>query len=251
MGRAAAGIGLAVFVRSILLFVLLLGTAQADTVRVAVAANFRAPLNALAEAFTGTHGHDLLISAGSTGQLHAQIVHGAPFDVFLAADQARPLALIEAGLAEPGSLRTYAYGRLAAIALDPGLLSPEGPIFARFRTLSIANPRTAPYGAAALQVLEALGSPDWIRIAQAQSVAGVNAAVRAGAAEVGFAALSTVLPAGQTPYWQVPAYLHDPIRQDGVLLNRAADIGAARAFLDWLVGEEAREVIKRHGYGVD
>lgn len=251
MGRAEPRIVLPVLFRSILFFALLLGTARADTVRVAVAANFRAPLEVLAREFTKARDHELVISAGSTGQLHAQIVNGAPFDVFLAADQARPQTLVDAGLADPDSRFTYAVGRLVAISLDSRLLHDTGPHFSRFRTLSIANPRTAPYGAAALQVFEALGAPEWIRVAEAQSVAGVNAAVRTGAADVGFAALSTVLPGDQLAHWVVPPGLYDPIRQDAVLLMRGAANPAARAFMDWLAGDTARGVIQRHGYDLD
>lgn len=226
--------------------------ASAGTVRVAVAANFKATLDALAPAFRGASGHELKISAGSTGLLFAQIRRGAPFDVFLAADRARPARLVALGLAERESLFTYAGGRLAFVARDPGLIPPDSARLRQVRTLAIANPRTAPYGLATLGVIEALGARPR-RLAKAQSVAGVTAAVAAGGADAGFTALALVRfrrPPG-VYIWPVPVRLHRPIRQDAVLLSRARKNVAARALLAWLRGKTARGTIRAHGYDAD
>lgn len=170
--------------------------ARAETVTIAAATNFRKPLEALTRDFADATGHEAVISAGSSGQLYAQIAHGAPFDVFLSADRARPADAVEAGLAVPGSQRTYARGRLVVLFHDAEAATRLGspPDLSQVRMLSVANPATAPYGAAAMQVLERLGVADALagRIAQAQNVSGVNAAVESGAAEAGFAALGSL-----------------------------------------------------------
>lgn len=242
--------------RGLLLAIALVMPVNAETAMVAAAANFREALEVLAREFEGTTGHEVVISSGSTGQLYAQIAHGAPFDVYLAADQARPAQAVEAGFAVPGTLRTYAEGRLIVLFRDAATRARLGtpPDLAKVGMISIANPATAPYGVAAMQVLERMEIADALagRIAEAQNVSGVNAAVDTGAAEVGFAALGSVAePGGPEPEgWLVPSDLHDPIRQDAVLLRRGLDNPAATAFLDWLVSDEARELIRGYGYDV-
>lgn len=234
-----------------------MASAQPASARVAVAANFRAPMAELASAYQARTGHTLSVSAGSTGQLFAQIANGAPFDVFLSADQARPERLGELGLATAESRFTYAEGQLFLLLQDDGLLSPgnSSPTLGTAKRISLANPKTAPYGAAAMQVLQHLDFPNGPPlIAEAQSISGVNAAMTAGAVDAGFAAFSSVAtlpPAQQPPGWLVPRTLHDPIRQDAILLNRGADNPAATGFLDWLRTEDAREIIRRYGYHVD
>ena len=221
---------------------LLSPSALADTVRVAVAANFRAPLLVLQRTFEAETQHRLSISAGATGQLFAQVIHGAPFDIFLSADQARPAALVENGSAVTGSQFTYATGRLYLLfdsnkRLDgTQWLAHRVPDLTGIRRISIANPRTAPYGMAAEQVLRQLDFSDAPPlVAQAQSVSGVNAAFAARAVDAGFAAYSSVVMLAEPPAgWLVPDNMHDPIRQDAVLLTRAEDNPAAVAFLDWL-----------------
>ncbi len=221
--------------------------ARADTVGVAVAANFRAPVQALAAAFHAETGHTLSISAGSTGQLYAQIVQGAPYDVFLAADQTRPQALVKAGLAVDQAPLTYAEGQLFLLTRpDAGATIPA--VLHGARRISIANPRTAPYGLAAMQVLEKLGISD-ARLAYAQSVSGVNAAMKAGAVDAGFAALSSTI-AAPAHGMAIPRDWHDPIRQDAVLLTRARG-EAPGAFLTWLGSDTARTIIRDFGYHVD
>ncbi len=236
-----------------LLFVAVLSignVAKAGEVRVGVAANFRATANDLADAFKLETGHSVRLSTASTGILFAQISRGAPLDVFLSADQMRPAKLVEAGIAVAGSRYTYATGRLVFISSDPAMIGPGGPDLDALRTLSIANPATAPYGAAAAQALTAMGRGT-LRIAQAQNAAGVVAAVSSGAADGGFTALSLTRASNEISTWQVPVELHDPIRQDVVLLTRAASNIAAGEFHAWLRSAAAKQIIRSQGYDVD
>ena len=241
------------FLLSLALAVLGAVHAHAETARIAVAANFAGAMERLEATFEAAGEHEIEISLGSTGQLYAQIVNGAPFDAFLSADQARPKTLVEEGLAVPDSQFTFAEGRLFLRVARASYLGPDGhPVFDRIGRIALANPRTAPYGAAAQQVLASLGV-EGPQLAQAQSVQGVAAVVELGAADAGFVAYSSVaplipvLPAG----WLVPGGLHDPLRQDAVLLTRGQDNAAARAFLDWLAGTEARRIVQGFGYDVD
>ena len=227
---------------------------QAEVARIAVAANFRAAAQALAAQFeTETH-HTLTLSAGSTGQLYAQIRNGAPFDVFLSADQLRPERLIAHDDAIADSQFTYAIGRLYLGVRHPVSTSQMPLELTGIHRLSIANPATAPYGAAAEQVLGQLAFPEGAPlIAQAQSISGVNAALAAGAVDAGFVAYASVAQqeTPSMPGWLVPDHLHDPIRQDAVLLKRGADNPAAIAFLAWLRVPAAQHVIRQSGYHVD
>ena len=232
------------------------GSAAAATVRVAVAANFQQPVEALAEPFRSATGHELAISAGSSGKLAAQIEQGAPFDVFLSADAERPAHLIARGAAVAGSRFTYARGRLVLWSARPGLAL--GPDFLRaggFRHLAVANPRAAPYGAAALEVLARLGLRERLdaKLVRGESIGQTWTFVASAAAELGFVARSQVdggaaqeLRGGS--FWVVPAELHTPIEQQAVLLAGAAQSAAARAFLTYLRGAEARRAIVAFGY---
>lgn len=236
---------------------LLAGTARAGQVTVAVAANFAEPMETLAPRFEAETGHEVTLVTGSTGKLYAQIVHGAPFDVLLAADMARPLRLAEEGLADPDSRFTYAVGGLTLWSADPEAIGQDCLAALRqrdFRHLAIANPELAPYGEAAREVLTALGL--WQAV-QAELVRGENIGqtfqlVATGNAELGFVARAQVLsPRNQIAgsRWDVPGELHAPIRQDAILLHRAIDPGAARAFLAFLRSPEAQAVIEGFGYG--
>jgi molybdate transport system substrate-binding protein len=170
--------------------------------------------------------------------------------VFLAADQERPSLAIAEGLEVPGTQITYATGRLFMMLPGLGTLQAEQvPDLTDLNLISIANPRTAPYGVAAMQVLDSLDIAG-IDIAYAQNAAGVVAAVKSGAVPAGLTARSLVKTAGASG-WEVPLDLYDPIRQDAVLLSRAADNDAAAAFLEWLAGAEAKAIITKHGYDVD
>ena len=230
--------------------------ARADEVLVAVAANFRPPLQEIATAFEAASGHSVAISSGSTGQLYAQIVNAAPFDVFLAADTERPALLAEAGLGEPQSVFTYATGQLALWSRDPGLVDPAtlerlGEL--EFRWLALAEPDVAPYGTAARETLESLGLWSRLepRLVRGQSIAQSFVMVATGNAELGFVALSQALTyEGEASYAIVPQQRFAPIRQDAILLRRAADNPAARGLLEFLRGPVAAAIIGRYGYAV-
>jgi molybdate transport system substrate-binding protein len=231
-------------------------TALADQAQIAVAANFASPAKRLAEEFTQRTGHRLALSSGSTGKFYAQIKSGAPFDALLSADEETPRRMETEKLALSGTRFTYAVGRLVLWSPQEGLVDDKGSILrARaFDRLAIANPRLAPYGAAAKQTMEKLGV--WQAV-QAKLVQGENIAqtfqfVFTRNADLGFIALSQLRErgAGQAggSHWLVPAELHAPLRQDAVLLERGASNGAALAFLEYLRSAPARELIRAHGY---
>ena len=241
-----------------LLLALAAPTAGEEAV-VAVAANFAEVVERLEADFERDGRHTLTFVAGSTGKLYAQIVHGAPFDAFLAADQERPELLEREGLAVAGSRFTYATGRLTLWSREPGRVGSDGAATLRrggFRLLAIANPELAPYGAAARQTLEKLGLWSSLggKIVMGETIGQAHAMVASGNAELGFVALSSVIsPRNQLPgsRWDVPAELYEPIRQDAVLLKRAAGNAAARGFLEYLRGAEARALIESYGYRVE
>ncbi len=228
----------------------------AGEVTVASASNFSATVKAVIARFRRQTGHRAVLSTGSTGTLYAQIRHGAPFDVFLAADARRPRLLDGQGGAVPGSRFTYALGRLVLWSSDPRRVTgPEALRQGNFRRLAIANPRTAPYGLAAKQALEALGL--WVplkgRRVRGENIAQAYQFVASGNAELGFVALSQISGPNRVQNgsrWLVPERLHEPLRQQAVLLERGRDNPAARAFLEFLQGPTARAVIRSYGYGV-
>lgn len=241
------GLGLAALVSS---------SAPADTVTVAVAANFAEALERLAPEFEDTTGHQLRTVVGSTGKLFAQVHHGAEIDVFLSADAERPRRLELEGLAVPGSRFTYAVGRLALWSPEPDRFRGDGrTVLASggLRSLAVANPDLAPYGTAAAEVLDSLGVWDeWRgRAARGENVGQAFAMAASGNADGALVALSSVLGAGNAgrgSWWTVPEELHAPIRQDAVLLARAADSEAARAFLAFLAGDRLDPVLVELGY---
>lgn len=227
--------------------------AFADEVRAAVATNFRDVAAELGSAFETATGHTLLVASGSTGKLHAQIAGHAPFDVFLSADAGSPARLEQAGHAVPGTRFTYATGRLVLWSPSGGDPGPERLAAGVFRHLAIANPDLAPYGLAAMQTLEALGLAGQLdgKLVFGENIGQAFAFVQTGNAEIGLVALSQVIALGEGltgQYWLVPASLHEPIRQDAVLLARSAENEAARAFLEFLQGSEARAIIRQGGY---
>jgi molybdate transport system substrate-binding protein len=232
---------------------------RAGEATVAVAANFVEPLETLQKMFGEETGHELVVVPGSTGKLYAQIVNGAPFDILLAADQERPEKLAAEDQGEPESVFTYAIGRLTLWSPEPGVVAEDGAKTLRegdFLHLAIANPELAPYGLAAQQTLQNLGLWDGLqdRIVRGENIAQTFQMVESGNAELGFVALSYVASErNRNPgsRWDVPGELHEPIRQDAILLQRGAENEAARAFLAFLKTPEAREVIERFGYAVD
>jgi molybdate transport system substrate-binding protein len=238
-----------------LLFVLFAGTVAADEVRVAVAANFTGPAQVIAPLFERATGHRATLSFGSTGKFYAQITNGAPFDVFLSADDETPARLVREGHAVDGSAFTYATGRLVLWSARPDFVDPRGEVLrsGTFRHLAIANPATAPYGRAAQQVMAQNGVAERLKplLVQGENIAQAYQFVSTGAADLGFVAFSQVIRDGRIGSgsgWIVPANLHDPIRQDAVLLARARSNAAARAFHDFLRGEAARSIIRSFGY---
>lgn len=231
-------------------------TVQAGEVTVAVAANFAGPLAKLAEGFTAASGHTLKTTAGATGKFYSQIVAGAPFQVLIAADDETPKRLIAEGHAVAGSNFTYAVGQLVLWSAQPGLVDDQGAVLAsgRFNKLAIANPKLAPYGRAAMQVMQARGLADQLapKLVTGESIAQAYQFVFTGNAELGFVALSQVMVpnkpvSGST--WRVPAALHEPILQDAVLLKAGEQSAAAAALLAYLKSAPARAVIRAHGYG--
>ena len=226
---------------------------------VAVATNFLEVSNHLGNIFKKETQHRLRFASGATGQLYAQITQGAPFDVLLAADQARPLRLEAEGYAVPGSRFIYALGRLALWSPEARMVGANGAQIlsaGHFRVLAIANPALAPYGVAAYETLRALGLWDKLRgrFAIGQNVGQTFAMVATGNAELGLVALSSVI-SQRNPYqgsrWDVPETLHMPIRQGAVLLMRAAENQAARDFLTFLKTASAKAMITEYGYGVN
>ncbi len=234
------------------------GSALAAETKVAVAANFTEPAKEIAARFKAKTGHDATLSFGSSGQFYTQIANGAPYEVFLSADVERPLKAEGEGLAVAGSRFTYATGRLVLFSKTPGLIdgpdSKGGAVLGKikFDKLSIADPKAAPYGQAAIETMTKLKLYDVLKpkIVQGSSITQAFQYVQTGAAEVGFVALSQVVNEKGGSRWVVPAAYHTPIDQQAVLLKTGANSAAAKAFLAFLKGPEAKAIIKRYGYRV-
>ena len=228
-----------------------------DEVLVAVAANFAAPMKLIAADFEKDSGHKAKLALGATGAFYAQIKNGAPFQVFLSADDETPAKLVQESLAEAPSQFTYAIGGLVLWSAKPGFIDGRGEVLktAPFAKLALANPKTAPYGRAAIETLTKLGL---LKSLEAKFVQGENIAqayqfVMTGNAELGFVALSQVMKDGvlaEGSAWLVPAELHEPIRQDAVLLKAARNNAAALALLQYLKSDKAKAVIRAFGYGL-
>jgi molybdate transport system substrate-binding protein len=240
----------------VLLVITCWAPAYADQVQVAVAANFIPPFKEIAAKFEKTTGHSVQVSAGSSGKFYAQIKNGAPFEVFFSADDERPKRLEDEGLGVKGSRFTYAVGRLVLWSPDPGLVTGEQTLrTAKFQHLAMANPKTAPYGLAAMQAMMKLGVWESLqsRIVQGENLGQTIGFIESGNAELGFVAFSQVLdPAlkSKGSRWDVPMNLHDPIAQDVVLLTKGQSNPAAKALMEFMRGPQARTVIERYGYEV-
>lgn len=229
--------------------------ALADDVQVAVAANFTAPMKLIAADFEKDTGHKAVLTFGATGKFYAQISNGAPFEVFLAADDETPARLEKEGAAVNGSRFSYATGKLVLWSAQPGLVDAQGDVLKKgdFKKIAIAAPRLAPYGAAAVETMNKLGLQAQLepKLVQGESIGQAFSFVSTGNAELGFIALSQVYEGGKIKSgsaWIVPDNLHSPIRQDAVLLARAKDSKAAAQLMAYLKTDKAKAVIRSFGY---
>jgi molybdate transport system substrate-binding protein len=230
------------------------GAAQAASTNVAVAANFTEPSKEIARLFEAKTGHTAVLSFGATGQFYTQITQAAPFQVLLSADQATPKKLADEGLALGNTLFTYAVGRLVLFSTNAALVKGEETLRGgAFNKIAIANPAVAPYGAAAIETMKALGVYDKLagKVVQGSNIAQTFQFVDTGNAELGFVALSQVIERQGGSRWIVPGNLYTAIRQDAVVLKTGAGNAAAQAFLEFLRSPEAVTVIERYGYGTD
>ena len=228
---------------------------RADEVQVAVAANFSAPMQRIVALFENDSGHQASLAFGATGKFYAQIANGAPFEVLLAADDETPAKLEKEGLGVAGSRFTYAVGKLVLWSANADLVDSAGAVLntGSFKHLALANPKTAPYGAAAIEAMTKLKVLAELqpRIVQGENISQAHQFVVSGNAELGFVALSQVYQDGKLSggsMWAVPANLYEPIRQDAVLLAKGRDKPAAAALLAYLKGDQARAIIKSYGY---
>ena len=231
--------------------------AQAEQVSVAVAANFTAPMNAIAAEFEKDTGHQAVLSFGSTGRFYAQIKNGAPFQVFLAADDTTPAKLEQEGLAIAGSRFTYAVGTLVLWSASEGGVDADGEVLKnnRFKKIAVANPKLAPYGKAAVEVLTGMGLMDAVepKFVLGENIAQTYQFASTGNAELGFVALSQVMKDGKITSgsaWIVPGTMHAPIRQDAVIVSHGKGNAAAEALMQYLRGDKATAIIRAYGYAI-
>jgi molybdate transport system substrate-binding protein len=228
--------------------------AWADDVPVAVAANFTAPAKEIAAAFEKKSSHHAVLSFGATGGLYTQITQDAPFEVFLAADEARPKKAVADGFAVADSLFVYAVGKLVLWSKSADAVKDQSSLKAAgLNKIAICNPTAAPYGAAAVATLQKLGLYDALKpkLVEGADITQAYQFVDSGNAEVGFVALSQLAGKSGGSRWVVPQDLYPAIKQDAVLLKKGAGHAAARAFLEFLQGPEAHEIIERYGYDFD
>lgn len=239
------------------LFISLLAAAnlQAGEVQVAVAANFTGPMQQIATEFEKDSGHKAVLSFGATGKFYAQIVNGAPFEVFLSADDSTPAKLEKEGHAVPGSRFTYAVGKLVLWSAKPDFVDAKGDVLksGNFNKLSIANPKTAPYGAAAIETLKKLQLLETVqpKLVQGENISQTLQFVSTGNADLGFVALSQVFKDGKIisgAAWIVPGEFHDAIYQDAAILAKGKENPVTGALLAYLKGDKAKAIIKSFGY---
>ena len=231
--------------------------ARAEEIQVAVAANFAAPMKTIAAEFEKATGHKVRLSFGASGKFYAQIKNGAPFQVLLSADEEIPARLEQEGLTVPGSRFTYAVGTLVLWSTRPGYVDSKGAVLSQgdFAHLAVANPKLAPYGAAALATLDKLKLRSTLqpKFIMGENIAQTYQFVTSGNAELGFVALSQVMKDGHITggsAWIVPADMHHPIRQDAVILAGGHGNAAATALLRFLREPRAAVIIKSYGYSL-
>jgi len=231
------------------------GVSSAATTLIAVAANFTKPMEEIAAEFQKATGHEAKLSFGSSGKFVSQMENGAPFEVFLSADESNPLKLEQSGTAVSGSRFVYALGKLVLWSAKPGYVDDQGQILAKggFNHLALADPKLAPYGAAALEVLKGMGLQEKLQplVVQGENIAQTQQFVSTGNAELGFVALSQVIENGKIATgsgWIVPSDRYAPIKQSAVLLTLGAENPAAKALLDYLKSAPALAIIEKYGY---
>lgn len=224
-------------------------------VSVAVAANFTAPMKIIAQDFEKDTGHTARLAFGATGQFYAQIRNGAPFAVLLAADDETPAKIEKEGLGVAGTRFTYATGRLVLWSKRPGLVDDRGEILksGKFDRIAIANPKLAPYGAAAMEVIEKMGLTAAItmKIVEGSNIGQAFQFVSSENATLGFIALSQVFDGGKIKEgsgWVVPPSMHKPIQQDAILLQQGKGNPAAESLMAYLRSDKARAVMRSFGY---
>jgi molybdate transport system substrate-binding protein len=254
---AAAGrlLALAVCVAAVSVVVAVPRVAAAAEVHIAVAANFTAPMKIIAAQFARETGHTPVVSFAATGKLYAQIKSGAPFDVFLSADDATPARLEKEGGAVPGTRFTYAIGRLVLWSAQPNFVDDQGAVLqsGNFTKIALASPKLAPYGAAAVETLTQLNllaalQPKFV---QGESIGQAYGFVATGNAALGFVALSQVFEGGKVKTgsaWIVPNKLHRPLRQDAVLLLHGKDNRGAADFMRFLATAPVAATVRAYGY---
>ena len=231
-----------------------LGT-KAETTLVAVAANFTKPMTEIAAEFEKATGHTAKLSFGSSGKFVSQMENGAPFEIFLSADESNPIKLEQSGAAVAGSRFVYALGKLVLWSATPGFVDEQGAVLGNgnFKHLALADPKLAPYGAAAVEVLKNMGLSEKLQplLVQGENIAQTQQFVSTGNAELGFIALSQVIDNGKIGSgsgWIVPSDRYAPIKQAAVLLNLGAENPAAKALLDYLKSAPALAIIEKYGY---
>jgi molybdate transport system substrate-binding protein len=245
------------FKRCFLVIALAWSQAHAADIHVAVAANFTAPMQKIARSFEQASGHKVLLSSGSTGNLYAQIKNGAPFQLFLAADDETPAKLENEGLGVAATRFVYATGKLVLWSNQPHFVDDQGNILKtqRFQHLAIANPKLAPYGLAAVETLNKLGVLQAVqpKFVQGENIAQTYQFVVSGNAPLGFVALSQVMVDGKIAKgsaWVVPTHLHAPLRQEAIVLQKGKDNAAVTALFNHLRSDNAKQVMRAYGYEV-
>lgn len=230
--------------------------AQAAQLSVAVASNFTAPMRKIAAAFEKETGHSLVLSFGSTGKFYAQIINGAPFEVLFAADDKTPLRLETEGHGVAGTRQTYAIGKLVLWSKQAGYVDDKGEVLrgGTFDRIALADAKLAPYGAAAMQALQALEFADTLagKFVQGENISQTFQFVASRNVPLGFVALSQVYADGRLTEgsaWQVPESLYEPIRQDALILAKGKDNVAAHELMKFMKGATASNIVHSFGYG--
>lgn len=245
------------FIRSIILTCLILLTPAvwAATTLVAVASNFTKPMTEIAAAFEKATGHTANLSFGSSGKFVAQLENGGPFEVFLSADEKNPKKLAQDGFAVSDSQFTYAIGKLVLWSATPNYVDDQGQILSKggFKHIALADPKLAPYGAAAVECMQNLGLYDKLHplFVQGENINQTQQFISTGNAELGFLALSQVIENGKIGSgsgWIVPADKHKAILQDVILLKTGVENPAAQALMKFLKSPEALAIIQKYGY---